>query len=94
MLLVGIYSSAISISQDSVLRKSIRTLAESEFKLLDSIGLAQVEQEVLRKVMPVVKRQAYNIKEETGIHSSLTDEDVKQYLDDVLTEVRKFRKET
>jgi hypothetical protein len=94
MLLVGIYSSAISISQDSVLRKSIRTLAESEFKLLDSIGTAQVEQEVLRKVMPVVKRQAHNIKEETGITSTLSDEDVKQYLDDVLKEVRKFRKET
>ena len=94
MLLVGIYSSAISISQDSVLRKSIRTLAESEFKLLDSIGSAQVEQEDLRKVMPVVKRQAHDIKEETGITSTLSDEDVKQYLDDVLKEVRKFRKET
>jgi hypothetical protein len=34
-----------------------------------------------------------NIREETGIQSSLTDEDVKQYLNEGLTQVRKFKKE-
>jgi hypothetical protein len=92
MLLIGIYSSAISISQDSKLRQSIRTLAMWESNLLDSIGSAQVEQEVFRKVMPLVKRQLDNSREETGIQSLLTDEDVKQYLDEVLIEVKKVKK--
>ena len=38
MLLVGIYSSAISVSHDIKLRQSIRKLAVKESKLLDSIG--------------------------------------------------------
>ncbi len=92
MLLIGIYSSAISISHDSDLRKFIGTVAAKESKLLDSIGFAQMEKELIMKITPVVRRQAQNIEEESGIMSSLTDEDVKQYLDDVLMEIREFKK--
>jgi hypothetical protein len=89
MLLIGIYSSAKSISQDSELRKFIGMMAAKESKLLDSIGFAQIEQELIMKITPLIRRQAQNIEEETGIMSSLTDKDVKQYLYDVLMEVRK-----
>ena len=37
---VGLYSSAISISEDAELRKSVRRTAVDELKLLDSIGTA------------------------------------------------------
>ena len=89
MLLIGIYSSAMSISQDSELRKFIGNVAAKESKLLDSIGFAQMEQELIMKITPVIRRQAQNIEEETGIMTSLTDKDVKQYLYDILMEVRK-----
>jgi hypothetical protein len=92
MLLIGIYSSAMSISNDSELRKFIGTVATREFKMLDSIGFAQLEHELIMKVTPVVRRQAQNIEEETGIMPSLTDGEIKQYLEDVLTEVRKIKK--
>jgi hypothetical protein len=92
MLLIGIYSSALSVSQDSELRKIVRKVAIRESKLLDSIGSAELEQEIIMRVMPLLHSQANNIKEETGIESSLTDEDIKQYLGDVLTEVRKLDK--
>jgi hypothetical protein len=49
LVLVGIYSSAISISQDAKLRREIRHLAIKESKLLDSIGTAQMEQEILKR---------------------------------------------
>jgi hypothetical protein len=70
----------------------VRRAAMKESKLLDSIGSAQVEQEVIRKVMPLLHSQAQNIEEETGIESSLTDEDVKQRLEDVLAEVRGLKR--
>jgi hypothetical protein len=89
MLLVGIYSSAISISQDSELRKSIRTLAIRESKLLDSIGTAQMEQEIQKRVLTFTKRNQDRMAEETGIQPSLTDEDVKAYLEQVIKEVKK-----
>ena len=43
LLLIGIYSSAISVAEDSNLRRSIRSFAMKESRLLDSIGMAQVE---------------------------------------------------
>jgi hypothetical protein len=92
LVFVGIYSTAISVAQDSELRKFVRRAAVRESKLLDSIGSAQVEQEVIKKVMPLLHSQAQNIKEETGIDSSLTDEEAKQHLEDVLAEVRGSKK--
>jgi hypothetical protein len=92
MLLIGIYSSAMSISKDSGLRKIIDKMAVKESKLLGSIGFAQMEQELFMRITPVVRRHAKNIEEETGIMTSLTDEDIKQYLNDVMTEVRKLDK--
>ena len=60
----SIYSTAISVAQDSELRKFVRRVAVRESKLLDSIGSAQVEQEVIKKVMPLLHSQAHNIEEE------------------------------
>ena len=53
MILHGLswdFCSAISISQDSELRKSIRNFAMKESRLLDSIGGAHMEQEIQKRV--------------------------------------------
>ena len=42
LLLIGIYSSAISVGEDSRLRQSIRNYALKESRLLDSIGTAKM----------------------------------------------------
>ena len=89
MILVGIYSSAISVSEDSILRQSIRTIAIKESRLLDSIGMAQMEQQIQKKVVEFTKQYQDRIEEETGIQSSLSEEDVKEYLQQVIREVKK-----
>jgi hypothetical protein len=91
LVFVGIYSSAISISNDRELRVSIRHLALKDMKLLDSIGTAQVEQEISKRVLTVVKKNQNILTERTGIESSLTDKDMKEYLEEVLQEVSSFR---
>jgi hypothetical protein len=91
LLLVGIYSSAISVSEDSKLRQSIRTFA-IQSKLLDSIGTAHMEQEIQRRVLTLTKQNQLKMEEETGIHSSLTDDDLKEYLEQVIEEVKKERR--
>jgi hypothetical protein len=91
LILVGIYSSAISVSQDINLRKSIRHHALREVKLLDSIGTAQVQQEIERKVMTFTRKTRDSMVEDTGITPSLSDTDIKKYLEDVISEVRKKR---
>jgi hypothetical protein len=91
LVLVGIYSSAISVSNDITLRKSTRRFAIKESELLDSIGTAHMEQEIEKRVITFTKQNQNNIVEETGIYSSLTEEDIKQYIDQVIKETRKAK---
>jgi hypothetical protein len=70
---------------------SIRSFALKESKLLDSIGTAQMEQEIQRKVITFTKRIQDRMTEESEIQSSLTEEDMKEYLEQVIREVKKDR---
>lgn len=88
MILVGIYSSAISISADEKLRRSIRKTATEESKLLDSIGFAQMEQQIRKKIMHVTKVQSDNIMENSEFPTSLSEYEIEQYLDEVLQEIK------
>ena len=49
-VLFGLYSSALSLSQDLTLRQHLRSLAKNDNNLLSSIGTAQMESEVKRAV--------------------------------------------
>ena len=87
----GIYSSAVSIASDSGLRQSIRRSAIKQSKLLDSIGTAHMEQNIQDTVLKVAKEQEDALREQTGIEPSLSEEDMKQHLEQVLEEVKKSR---
>jgi hypothetical protein len=89
LIFVGSYSSAISVAEDSELRKSIRRYAIQESRLSDSIGMAQMEREIERNVLAFTKRNQDKMTEETGIQPSLSEIDMKQYLEQVLQEVSK-----
>jgi hypothetical protein len=91
LVLIGIYSSAMSISQDASLRREIRNLAIKESKLLDSIGSAQMEQEVINRVLQLAKLSKSNV-EKAGIPSALDEEDVNRYLADVFEEIKSIKK--
>jgi hypothetical protein len=92
LVIVGIYSSAISISHDANLRREIRHLAIRESKLLDSIGLAQIEEDLRKRVLHVARTSKSNVAEE-GVQSTLNEEDLHRYLDDVLKEIKTSKKE-
>jgi hypothetical protein len=89
LVMVGIYSSAISLAEDSKLRQSIRDFAIKEANLLDSIGTAHMEQEIQRRVLSFTKQNQNKMAEETGIQSSLTEDDMKVYLQQVIRDVEK-----
>jgi len=93
LILVGIYSSAISVSQDISLRRSVKNQAFQEAKLLDSIGTAQMEQEIEERAILLTRRCQDMMVEETGISTSLNAEDIKKYLKEVIEEVKKQRTE-
>jgi len=89
LIFLGLYSSAISISQDSRLRTSIRNSIELEVRFLGSIGDAEMEHRILDKVLTTSKRFSKIMPEETGISSSLTDEEIKEYVAEVLAETHR-----
>jgi hypothetical protein len=89
LLFVGICASAVSVAEDSNLRRSIRKLAVKESKLLDSIGAAEMEQEIQKRVIVLSKETARTMSEQTGIETSLSEEDAKEYLHEVLTELKR-----
>jgi hypothetical protein len=88
LLLVGIYSTAISVSEDTKLRQTIRKVALRESKLLDSIGMAQMEQEIIKNTTTLAKKHSDIMKEQTGIYPSMDENDVKDYLEQVIEEVK------
>jgi hypothetical protein len=56
-VLIGLYYSAVSIGADTNLRISIRKSALDKSKLLDSIGAARMEQEIINDVTKIEKAQ-------------------------------------
>ena len=83
LILIGIYYSTISMSEDVRLRQSIRKSAENESKLLVSIGSAQMEQKIEKKVIRMATDRAASMTEQTGVQLSLTEYDMKHYLSTV-----------
>jgi hypothetical protein len=88
MMFLGLYSSAISVSQDIKLRQSIRRSAIEEAKFLESIGTAQMEQEIQRRVLTIAKKNSDNMIEETGVQPSINEDEMKQYLGEVIKEIK------
>ena len=91
LIYIGIYSAAISMSEDSRLRQSIRRSAIEESKMLVSIGAAQIHEQLERKVLSEAKNRAEIMTKETGIQLSLSEEDMRMYLNDVMREIKVLR---
>jgi hypothetical protein len=87
MILYGLSYSAISVAQDETLRKSIRKNVK-DMKFLESIGSAQMEQEYEKKVLDITKKTSEIMIEESGVQPSLSEDDMKHYLQEVLQEVK------
>ena len=85
---IGLYVLAISISQDNSLRESIRSSAFEVSKLVDVLEGPRMEQEIERRVLNTTKEQEAVLIQKTGIQSSLTEHEMKQYLGTVLKEIK------
>jgi len=75
---IGLYLSAISISHDNSLRKSIKG---SIHDLVGNIGSAQMEQEIEKKVTKIIQRQEKEMEKQVGGFSSkVIETNVKDYV--------------
>lgn len=93
LILIGLYYSAVSISENSNLRKSIREYAIKETQLLDSIGTAHMEIEIQRRVIDLTKEHQDRMTEESGIETAISDDEMRRYLQQVLDEIKNSKKD-
>ena len=91
LALVGIYYAAISAAQDSNLRLLIRDSVRRQSNLLDFISSAQMEVQIRNTVLEILNKTSLEMNSDTGVQSSLSDREIKLYLDEALTEVKKAR---
>lgn len=85
---IGIYSVALSVAQDSELRDLARKYVK-EYSLLDTLGNAQENAEIMRKLVKLIHQHADAMKKETAVESSMLDDnEVIQYLELVISETR------
>jgi hypothetical protein len=85
---IGIYSVALSVAQDSELRHLARKYVK-EYALLDTLGNAQENAEIMRKLVKLIHQHAGAMKKETAVESPMLDDnEVRQYIDLVIRETR------
>ena len=84
LLLVGIFTSAINVSQDAELRRELRKSAMGQLNLLRTIGITQMEKELIKKFKTAEKRTANRETVE-----DYPEEEVKQIVHEVLEELKR-----
>ena len=79
----------MSVSQDEQLRNMVKRSTLSESKFLHSIGTSAGERkkEIVRIVLDKAKWQQETIVKDIGIGTSLTEEDIKNYVEEVEEEI-------
>jgi hypothetical protein len=78
---------ASSLTQDNELRFTIRRFAITNPKVLDSIRRAQREQALLKEIQKIAK-QSENTAEESGVQPSVSEDDMKEYVEEVIQEIK------
>ena len=89
LIYTGLYSSAVTVSQDTTLRLSIKKSVTEQSNLLHGMGSAQMEQELQSTVMKIAKKHSDVLTEKSGVEPSMSEADIKEYMAMVLSEIHK-----
>jgi hypothetical protein len=86
---MGMYVSAIAVSQDNSLRKAIK---KSIPELFDNVGSAQTEKKLLARAVRLLKANREEMEVETGgVSYTLTEDDIKEYVVQVIQEQQRSK---
>jgi hypothetical protein len=89
MIFIGIYVSALSIAKDTRFRLSIKKLAIEKYRLLEDIGEAQRESEIMKEVATIIKSLPEKDNQENL--STMTEDDIRNYVSEIITEIKDMK---
>jgi hypothetical protein len=93
LIFVGVYTSAITISVDAELRKSIRNFAKSNLTLLDNLIPADKAAAIQRQALESAVNESIRMTQKTGVEAEFDENEAKEYLNLVLNELRERQSE-
>ena len=76
----GLYSATQTISQDNALLRSIRKSVTEQANFLGGLGSAQRNKELESRVLKIAKNLEEEIEEKSGVETSLTENEVVDYV--------------
>lgn len=88
----GLFSAAQIVSQDNVLLRSIRKSVTEQANFLGGIGIAQRNKEIESRVLKITKNFEEELEETSGVESSLTENEVVDYVQYVINEIHGNKK--
>jgi len=91
----GLYATALTLAHDIKLRQTIKVKTKQNINLLGSIGKAQMTSELtqaVNDVKEVVEKEEKELEEKTGIETSLSEENIQDYMEYVLNEISQSKK--
>ncbi len=94
LILIGIYCSALTLSQNISLRNSIRTMAAKDANLLLNLGMSQMDSQIKKMVSKFrdkIKQEEEFMTQKTGIETDLQSEEIEDYVKTVLNEIIKVK---
>lgn len=83
----GLYTAAQTVSQDNALLRSIRKSVTEQANFLGGIGTAQRNNELESRVLKIAKNLEEEIEEKSGVETSLTENEVVDYVQYVINEI-------
>lgn len=89
----GLYASAQIVSQDLTLLRSIKKSVTEQAYFLGGIGTAQRNKELESRVLTIAKNLEEEIEEASGVETSLTENEVVDYIQYVMNEIHKNKKQ-
>jgi hypothetical protein len=90
LILVGLYCSAISVSEDIEIRKHIKKSAQREARFLDGIGTAHMEKELIKRMIVKAKEEQNELTAQSGgVKPSISESDIINIVKEVENDVRK-----
>jgi hypothetical protein len=88
LIFVGVYGSTLITAHDANIRLLIRKSIRDQGKLLYFLGSAAQEEEIYKRVLAATTKYEKNLQENVGVGTSLTENEVKSYIEEVIQEVK------